>query len=309
MGDSIFYLTFSMNPASPSRPFPEAVRQLIERIGNPEYYLFGIGPGEGILPGNILTFSRTSPAQLARSASYIDQHHRCMLLTAIEGQGVTCLDAEPVRLAAGEAVLVFPFQFHSYSGLQGEPFCWNFITFEMAAAGLEALESLRFSPRRLGPVEWSLLYETLLCLQRRDNTTLLPLHLGLLLRRLSAIEANSVSKPLHRGKNEAVTLLAQVNRHALPRLHKPLSIAELGRAIGLSESHLRARFREMTGDSLGNHLRTLRIRKACNLLRTTSLSIAVVAEQCGFESVYSFSRSFRAARGVSPRGYRQGRGD
>ena len=98
--------------------------------------------------------------------------------------------------------------------------------------------------------------------------------------------------------------MARVNRYALPRLDKPLPISRLATALGESESHLRARFREATGGSLGRHLRQLRLQKACQLLHTTELNITEVAERCGFDSVYSFSRTFKTGCGVSPRVYR-----
>ncbi|MFI5337171.1 MAG: AraC family transcriptional regulator, partial [Opitutales bacterium] len=40
-------------------------------------------------------------------------------------------------------------------------------------------------------------------------------------------------------------------------------------------------------------------------LRLTPNRVTEIAEQCGFNSIYSFSRAFRAAFGQSPVGYRQ----
>lgn len=105
-------------------------------------------------------------------------------------------------------------------------------------------------------------------------------------------------------------MLVLINSHALPLIdseHNPLNVASLARALNLSESHLRTQFRKTTGRSLGRHLRTLRLQRACSLLRTTRLSVTEVAALCGFVSVYSFSRTFRAVRGVTPSTYRKGR--
>ena len=101
-------------------------------------------------------------------------------------------------------------------------------------------------------------------------------------------------------------LMARINRYVMPRLDQPLSIHQLAAALGESESHLRAKFRRATGGSLGRHLRQLRLQKACQLLHTTGLNITEVAERCGFDSVYSFSRAFKTGCGVSPRAYREG---
>ena len=56
--------------------------------------------------------------------------------------------------------------------------------------------------------------------------------------------------------------------------------------------------------SIGRHLRQLRLEQACGLLRLGPQRVSEVAEQCGFASIYSFSRAFRLAYGVSPLAYR-----
>ena len=87
-----------------------------------------------------------------------------------------------------------------------------------------------------------------------------------------------------------------------------MSAKEMARSLGISPSHLRARFRASCGVSLGRHLRRLRLEKACGLLRLSQNRVTEIADLCGFSSIYSFSRAFRSAYGVSPMAYRQGDG-
>jgi transcriptional regulator GlxA family with amidase domain len=88
------------------------------------------------------------------------------------------------------------------------------------------------------------------------------------------------------------------------RAGEPLGLGEIARSLGISPSHLRARFRASCGVSIGRHLRQLRLEQACGLLRLGPQRVSEVAEQCGFASIYSFSRAFRLAYGVSPLAYR-----
>jgi AraC-like DNA-binding protein len=88
------------------------------------------------------------------------------------------------------------------------------------------------------------------------------------------------------------------------RTGAPPSIKELARALGISSSHLRARFRASCGVSIGRHLRRLRLEQACGLLRLGPQRVSEIAEQCGFGSIYSFSRAFRLAYGISPLAFR-----
>jgi len=53
------------------------------------------------------------------------------------------------------------------------------------------------------------------------------------------------------------------------------------------------------------HLRRLRLERASGLLRLTPNRVSEIAEQCGFNSIYSFSRAFHAAFGQPPVAYRQ----
>ena len=101
-------------------------------------------------------------------------------------------------------------------------------------------------------------------------------------------------------------MVSRVNQLAL-RKGELLSAKEIARSLGISVSHVRARFRASCGVSLGRHLRRLRLEKACGLLRLSQSRVFEVAEQCGFASIYSFSRAFRVAYGISPLGYRHGK--
>lgn len=54
------------------------------------------------------------------------------------------------------------------------------------------------------------------------------------------------------------------------------------------------------------YLMNIRIRRACALLRESSLPVTEVAIRCGFGDSNYFSRAFRKAKGVTPSQYRNG---
>lgn len=80
-----------------------------------------------------------------------------------------------------------------------------------------------------------------------------------------------------------------------------LSIAELAARLRVSADKLERAFRAQLGVSPASHYRTLRLRRARDLLAHSSLSIRDVALACGFWSVSSFSRAFRQQYGHPPR--------
>ena len=290
---------------SPKPDFAE-IRRLSTLIPEPKNYYKGITVAGRVLPENILCFARHGISDLLDPDSrQRTQHHRCVLVVSLHGSGRVCLDSDSYMLEEGQAQLIFPFQFHSYMEVQPDDICWVFVTFE--SFSLAEIDPLRSSPSRtLSPTEILLLRELIQCWLEKDRHGLLPLHLGLLLGRLSAMGPTPKS-PTTQPPGGDANLLARVNRYIFSRLNRSFGLKELALATGQSESHLRARFRAATGCSIGRHIRQLRIQQACNLLYTTALTISEVGENCGFESVYSFSRTFKMECGVSPRDYRRER--
>jgi AraC-like DNA-binding protein len=82
-------------------------------------------------------------------------------------------------------------------------------------------------------------------------------------------------------------------------------LGELATAAKVSVAHYSMLFRRQTGFPPIDFLIRLRIRRACRLLDTTSLSIAEVGERTGYEDPYYFTRCFRRVMGCSPRSYRR----
>lgn len=87
-------------------------------------------------------------------------------------------------------------------------------------------------------------------------------------------------------------------------LHRPLDLAEVGRAAHLSPNYLTALCKRHTGESLGSLIKRRRIERAKQLLLRGDLQIKQVASAVGFDDPYSFSRAFRAQEGLSPSEFR-----
>lgn len=79
---------------------------------------------------------------------------------------------------------------------------------------------------------------------------------------------------------------------------------ELARLANVSLRQLERLFRLHLGRSLGEYYLILRLDRARDLLRQTSLSVLETALACGFASASHFSRAYRQRFGHSPRGER-----
>ena len=87
-------------------------------------------------------------------------------------------------------------------------------------------------------------------------------------------------------------------------LTAPLTVAGLARRAGLSASHFSALFRRATGASVMEYVKRLRSARARELLMTTDLTVAEVAERVGYPDPFYFSRQFHAVNGTSPSAFR-----
>nr|WP_083467245.1 helix-turn-helix transcriptional regulator [Kibdelosporangium sp. MJ126-NF4] len=84
----------------------------------------------------------------------------------------------------------------------------------------------------------------------------------------------------------------------------PLDVPALARIALMSPTHFARSFRATFGETPHRYLQRRRIERAMALLRTTPATVTEVAEQIGFESLGTFSRTFRAIVGRSPTEYR-----
>ncbi|MDX6750143.1 GlxA family transcriptional regulator (plasmid) [Geminicoccaceae bacterium 1502E] len=84
------------------------------------------------------------------------------------------------------------------------------------------------------------------------------------------------------------------------RIEEPLSCAELAAAVGSSTRQLERLFCRYLGKSPMKHYIGLRLQRARQLLRQTSMPILAVALSCGFPTASHFSKSYFEHFGCSP---------
>lgn len=89
------------------------------------------------------------------------------------------------------------------------------------------------------------------------------------------------------------------------RIDKKVHLPELARELCMSYALFRKTFKQIRGVSPQRYLMSLRIRKAKELLSTTTLTVGEVAACCGFDSAYYFSRLFKEKTRQGPSRYRQ----
>jgi AraC family transcriptional regulator len=99
--------------------------------------------------------------------------------------------------------------------------------------------------------------------------------------------------------------LRRAKQILLSRLDEPISLAELARACQLSPGHFARAFRQTTGEPPHRWLTKQRIEKAKQLLVDTTLSLAEIAQTCGFADQSHFTRAFAQVVQSSPGQWRR----
>ena len=102
-------------------------------------------------------------------------------------------------------------------------------------------------------------------------------------------------------RDKAMSSSSRLN--ARPQFRIP-PLQELARAAAASERHLCRLFKKELGLGPIEALRLLTLDHAAMLLLRTNLRVKAIADMTGFENPFHFSRCFRQAFGISPRGFR-----
>jgi len=76
----------------------------------------------------------------------------------------------------------------------------------------------------------------------------------------------------------------------------------------MSESYFRRKFTESYGVSPKKYLCNIRIAMAKRMLIEGLKNVSEISEQCGFASIYHFSRAFKLNVGETPKEFSKKRG-
>ena len=89
------------------------------------------------------------------------------------------------------------------------------------------------------------------------------------------------------------------------RAHTELSVEQICDQVGASRSTLDKLFLTHLGRSVSGEITRVRLQRSQNLLLNSGLSLAEIAQQCGFSSASYFCRFFKRLTGQTPNVFRE----
>ena len=105
--------------------------------------------------------------------------------------------------------------------------------------------------------------------------------------------------------NDYKARILRVLTHIQAHLDEALDLEVLARVACFSSFHFHRIFAAMTGETLADHVRRLRLERAATELRSGGKQVIQVALDAGYEAHEAFTRAFKTAYGVPPAAFRR----
>lgn len=213
----------------------------------------------------------------------------------------------PVR--AGDIMVLFPQVWHRYHPLPGTGWDEYWIEFD-GEYTRQLMARGKFSPehpiQHIGVRDDVLdLFLKAIELLRREPPEY-QLLLGTLALHVIAHVLSALKNRTHEDRPVA-EIIREAKRWLVCQPIQSENLDHLAARLNLSYSSFRRLFKAETGFSPRQFALEARLRKAADLLLRTDTAVHLVAEQCGMNSVYYFSRLFKKKTGLPPTAFRQRR--
>ncbi len=276
----------------------------------PDDYFHGLKARNLCYVDNIVLFLRLQKRELQRRNFESRPHHRFVLIICFQTEGSINVDGRIFHLRPGNAFLVKPYQFHFYLEMESEHMNWLFLTFETRNA--KPFDSFANTPIPLSPQLCEEAVNIAALYTRRESLDEVSLDMTTfsasnLLNKLRAYSLNRSRELIDSPAYPTIgyELVDRINTLLERHLEENISILQIAKSLALSESHLRKRFKLLTGISLGSYLVHYKLNRAVKLLVHSDDSLTQIALDCGYESLAAFSRSFKKQLGSTPSNYRK----
>lgn len=230
-----------------------------------------------------------------------------------QGSGVFTLDNRDYPYTSG-AVVIIPANCPHYIYSEQEAF-WEFMLISSTKMLLELFpNSKKVHEEKLAMVnqraiflnsenssELATIVREILCeMKQQDDYHRDVVHdlVKILMLRLLRINEEGIAE------SPMETISSPQIQPALSYIHENFSheirADELAKQCGLSEPHFRRVFREHVDMTPIDYLNFVRIREACKMINQSDCPMDIVAAECGFSSVSTFTRNFKKFLNITP---------
>jgi two-component system response regulator YesN len=108
------------------------------------------------------------------------------------------------------------------------------------------------------------------------------------------------------GYNRSSTQVQEILDYIAENYMTHIALDDLVAEMDISRAHICHIVKQHTGKTVNQHIRTMRLQKACELLKNTTIDYSDMAYELGFTDQSYFIKQFRETMGVTPAKYRHG---
>ena len=227
----------------------------------------------------------------------------CFLIHyVLDGKGTfTC--GRTYRLEKGRCFLICPGDVTFYRADESDPwtYCWIAFGGEFAETLLRRAGLGKENPV-FGNSKISQLFQTLSGHIQKGGVSWESAGLSLLSTIFALFSCLPQPEP---ARTQREKYILKAKSYISSMLPVPFTVEKLARYCGLDRRYLCRIFREQTGLSPQQYTIGLRMQKACDLLKSSSLSVGDISRSVGYADAYNFSKMFKKRTGLSPQHYRK----
>ena len=222
-------------------------------------------------------------------------HRHFEYITVTKGEMEVIVDDTRYLLSAGDALLVFPNQMHALNTPVSS--CHILCIFSPDIVKLFSVTTQGKIPRSNKFRPSSFILEQL----KKTDPDILQIK-GILYCICS--EFNRIAQYRLTPKTQK-NLLGTIFSYVEENYLSECSLKKLAKSISYDYAYLSKFFKRASGISFGNYVNAYRLGDACYLLKNSNSPIVSIAYDCGFQSLRSFNRNFKASFGITPQQYRE----
>lgn len=237
--------------------------------------------------------------------SYINRRNIYLLHYIKNGKGYLQFDNTRYFLSSGDAFLIRPNHFATYTADKEEPWEYYYFAFN-GELSEKILSKTHFSNNTVcATLEndsiLNYIKDAVYNLNNQHNIDFLSLEY--IFKFFSCLYTSSKkgNKKIISKKNHYISTLEE---YITFNYSKPLSVSELSNIFNLNRSHLHRLFKSQTGKSVEEFIIYVRIQEAKRFLRETNYSVTDIAHFVGYTSYPSFYKKFKCLVGTTPTEYR-----
>lgn len=133
--------------------------------------------------------------------------------------------------------------------------------------------------------------------------------ISLLYNVLSALQVDADAKETLHNMRYPYLYVKKAIKYIQENYDKNISVTEIADYLSLERKYFSRIFKDHLNASPNSYIANYRFMKACELLESTPMNVAQIAEKVGYDNPFSFSRAFKKQKGMSPSRYREQQAD